>query len=368
MDVPKSPSERVGFLNRTKRRYRYVVTMASVLALVLTASPATANVSLVVNGASVASDVPPQIVNGRTMVPVRFVGEALGLAVSWDDATRQVILEGTGVRIVLPIGGSTAQVNNRSTPLDVPAQIIDGRTMVPLRFVSEALGAGVEWDPQTQTVTIRLEGIHPPGSTPQDAAPAGVPSESFAAKVVRVIDGDTVEVSFDNREETVRLIGIDTPETVHPTVGVEPFGPEASGFTKQKLEGKTVYLELDVQERDQYGRLLAYVWLADGTLFNELLVSEGYATVSTYPPNVRYEHRSLAAQQAARTAGKGMWGTPGTTGNPGSTGGDTGGDKDCGDFATWQEAQAFYEAQGGPAQDPHKLDSDGDGIACESLR
>jgi len=105
--------------------------------------------------------------------------------------------------------------------------------------------------------------------------------------VLRVIDGDTVEVTWSGGTESVRMIGIDTPETVHPTKEVQVYGKEASDFTKSHLTGKNVSLEFDVEKRDKYGRLLAYVWL-DGIMFNETLVSQGYAQVSTYPPNIKY--------------------------------------------------------------------------------
>ncbi|HOQ10424.1 MAG: thermonuclease family protein [Syntrophomonadaceae bacterium] len=132
-------------------------------------------------------------------------------------------------------------------------------------------------------------------------------NDSNTARVVRVVDGDTIEVSLNGTTEKVRLIGVDTPETVHPTIGVEPYGKEASNFTKEKLTDQTVKLEFDVEERDRYGRLLAYVWL-DEELFNEVLLKEGYAQLATYPPNVKYVERFKAAQKEAREAGRGLWG------------------------------------------------------------
>ena len=122
--------------------------------------------------------------------------------------------------------------------------------------------------------------------------------------VTRVVDGDTLVVSTVGK---VRLIGIDTPETVHPSKPVEWMGREASDATKRFALGKSVRLETDVQKRDRYGRLLAYVWLPDGSMLNEVLVKEGYANVSTYPPNVKYESRFLSAQRSARTHAKGLW-------------------------------------------------------------
>lgn len=104
-------------------------------------------------------------------------------------------------------------------------------------------------------------------------------------QVARVIDGDTIKLSNGDR---VRYIGINTPETKHPRKGVEYFGPEASAFNKKLVGGKKVRLEFDVQRRDRYGRLLAYVYLLDGTFVNLELVRQGFAQVSTFPPNVKH--------------------------------------------------------------------------------
>jgi micrococcal nuclease len=100
----------------------------------------------------------------------------------------------------------------------------------------------------------------------------------------------------------IRLIGVDTPETVDPSKPVQCFGPEASAFTERQLDGATVGLEFDVERLDPYGRTLAYVWLGD-QLFNRTLVGQGYATVATYPPDDKYEDQFLAAEQRARDGG-----------------------------------------------------------------
>ena len=125
-------------------------------------------------------------------------------------------------------------------------------------------------------------------------------SATLTASVVRVIDGDTIDVSLDGQQERVRLVGVDTPETVHPEIGVEPWGPEASNFTKTLLpSGTKVRLEFDVQERDRYGRRLAYLYLRDGRRLNELLLQEGLAQLLTAPPNVRYVDRFVSARRQA---------------------------------------------------------------------
>ncbi len=147
-----------------------------------------------------------------------------------------------------------------------------------------------------------------PAGPEEPTGPGRAPSTAGAnALVTRVVDGDTVEVRFRGRELDVRLIGIDTPETVAPGQPVECYGRAASRFATRRLAGLRVRLEFDVERLDRYGRTLAYVWLGD-ELFNETLVREGYAMVATYPPNVRYVERFVAAQREARSAGLGLWG------------------------------------------------------------
>ncbi|KAA3661032.1 MAG: nuclease [Chloroflexi bacterium] len=135
-------------------------------------------------------------------------------------------------------------------------------------------------------------------------------SSHIRAEVVRVIDGDTAVFRINNTEETVRFLGIDAPETVHPDKPVECFGPEASEFVKSVLEEETaVYLELDEMtgERDKYGRLLAHIWLEDGTLFNELLLQEGYAEFSNYGNATEKDGRYTQAQSQAQSGKTGVW-------------------------------------------------------------
>lgn len=132
------------------------------------------------------------------------------------------------------------------------------------------------------------------------------PGDPGSAVVTRTVDGDTVYVRYRGEELDVRLIGIDTPE-VDPGIGVECYGEEASRFTDASLTGRTVRLEFDVERRDRFGRVLAYVWVED-ELFNLRLVAEGYAEVTTFPPNVRYVDDYEAAERRARAAGLGLWG------------------------------------------------------------
>ena len=124
--------------------------------------------------------------------------------------------------------------------------------------------------------------------------------------VTRVVDGDTIVVRDAGADVRVRLIGVDTPESVKPGTPVECFAIAASNFTKRELTGVGVRLEYDVDRFDRYGRTLAYVWVGT-TMFNEELVAEGYAAVETVPPDVRYADRFLAAQRTARAHDRGLW-------------------------------------------------------------
>ncbi len=129
------------------------------------------------------------------------------------------------------------------------------------------------------------------------------------AQIVKVVDGDTIHVLLDSKKETVRLIGVDTPETVDPRKKVQCFGKEASAYAKSLLEGKTVYLEEDDTQgtRDKYQRLLAYVFLEDGTNINQLLISQGYAYEYTYNDPYKYQAAFKESQRLAQEQKIGLW-------------------------------------------------------------
>jgi micrococcal nuclease len=124
--------------------------------------------------------------------------------------------------------------------------------------------------------------------------------------VVRIVDGDTIHVRVDGRIEKVRYIGVNTPEVHHPTKGEEWGGREASAVNHGLVAAQRVRLELDVQQRDRHGRLLAYVWVGE-LMINAELVRRGYAQVMTIPPNVRYQPLFLELQRDARKAGRGLF-------------------------------------------------------------
>ena len=135
--------------------------------------------------------------------------------------------------------------------------------------------------------------------------------------VTAVSDGDTIKVLVDGKTETVRLIGVDTPETKDPRKAVQCYGAEAGAYTKTTLLGKIVSLAQDdsQQNRDKYGRLLRYVFLEDGTNFNEQLIRAGYAYEYTYRTPYQYQSVFKQAQQEAKTNSVGLWSQTTCSGN-----------------------------------------------------
>ncbi len=205
------------------------------------------------------------------------------------------------------------------------------------------------------------------------------------ARVVRVVDGDTIVVDRGLGDEKVRYIGIDTPESVKPNTPVEFMAREASAANASLVEGREVLLELDVSETDRYDRLLRYVWLADSgapsglVMVNLALVAQGFAQVFTYPPDVQWTDVLLAAQREAREQGLGLWSAeapaldsvpdvrPGGAGSGGTRACDPSypdvcippgpPDLDCADVP--------FDNFTALVPDPHRFDGNGDGVACE---
>jgi len=244
-------------------------------------------VKVIVNGNQLLLPADPILRNGRTLVPLRAVSESMGATVEWDQATKTVNTRLGTKTIILQINNTIALVDDKEVHLDVPMTIVDGITLVPVRFIAEGLGVKVDWDNNTKTIIINTN----------------IPTY----KVIRVVDGDTFKVDFNGVEKSVRLIGVDTPESVHPDSNKNTDeGNIASDYTKKLIEGKNIVLEFDVQEKDQYGRLLAYAYI-DGDMVNKLLLQEGYAKVSTYPPNIKYVDEFTTIEKKARENKKGFW-------------------------------------------------------------
>jgi micrococcal nuclease len=231
--------------------------------------------------------------------------------------------------------------------------------------------------------------------------------------VTKVIDGDTI---LTENGQKIRYIGINTPETVHPSKPVECFGLEASNKNKEIVEGKEIRIEKDISETDYYGRLLRYVWIGD-IFVNDYLVRQGYAYASAYPPDIKYSEQFNEAQQEAMEDNRGLWSSCRCEEkylndyqcsdswlmrayqysdcsiewdfyklcdygcNQGKCLIEEEKEQNqnnndivcssnyynCSDFSTHTEAQNVFEVCGGPTKDIHRLDGDNDGAACESL-
>lgn len=220
-------------------------------------------------------------------------------------------------------------------------------------------------------------------TSPSSSSTPTPQTKSLQAEILTVIDGDTIEVSFDNKKEVVRLIGINSPETVDPRKPVECFGKEASTKAKSLLLGKSVQLEADPtqDDRDKYQRLLRYVFLEDGTNFNKLMISEGYAYEYTYNIPYKYQSEFKQAQKEAEANKVGLWAdnvcptstpqpsstkssgtSPTTTDGSSGSGLTCSGKTTCPQMVSCDEAKFYLYSCG-----VKSLDRDADGIPCETI-
>jgi len=215
-----------------------------------------------------------------------------------------------GRELLIPCEGVTSTTPTPATPTPAPA-----RTDTPTRTPTSTLGAET-------------------------------------AQVVRVVDGDTIDVQTGGQTFRVRYIGINTPETGQPCAA------EATNHNAELVMGKVVTMVKDVSETDRYGRLLRYVYVGD-TFVNAELVRQGYANAATYPPDVAYADLFVQLEAEARTAGRGCWAVPTST-----TWNCTGNIYNCSDFSSCDQVMSYWNACPG---DPSWLDGDNDGMPCESL-
>ena len=232
--------------------------------------------------------------------------------------------------------------------------------------------------PLTENILISSD-AHVAGA----AAPATTIAENAPLyRVTKVVDGDTFAVDMDGANVTVRLIGLDTPETVDPRKPVQCFGKEASEKAKEILVGASVRLEFDDSQGtyDKYGRLLAYAHLPDGTLFNKYMIEGGYGHEYTYDLPYKYQADFKAAEVVARGEKKGLWAADSCMETqaasltaPSSAFART---KEydcsrnaynCSVFSSHAEAQYSFDLCVGTGNDIHRLDSDRDGRVCELL-
>jgi hypothetical protein len=216
--------------------------LAVVFMLLVSAGAALAAPRVILNGQELAFSVPPVIEQGRILVPLRVIFEALGANVNWDDRTRTVTATNGGTGVKLIIGGQ-AYKNNQPVTLDVPAKIIGGRTLVPLRFVSEALGAKVDWDTETQVATIRS--FSPEQGLQIVLKDVGFPEVKYLQPTIKEIQlqnesGKWITIWSIPEGKTVKLTP-DGAEVVLDTVNVA-----AATFIRTRLLVSTIDVEADI--------------------------------------------------------------------------------------------------------------------------
>lgn len=288
------------------------ISTAIVLSSVLIAPVFAQSIDIVINNKKVETPDAPYIKEERTLVPLRLISENLGIKVDWDNTNRQVVLKKSSGDILLPIQKDYYLVNGQRVPTEISGEIKNDRTFVPVKLIAELFDRNVGWDNNTKTVLINDKG--------QTPAPVVKSTNTFEeAKVLRVVDGDTIEIDRGKGKEKVRFVLVNTPETVHPKKGAEFYGKEASNFTKSQLTDKTVYLQKDTSDTDRYGRLLRYIWIErpssdnpsneeiKSKCFNAILLAGGYANVSTFPPDVKYVDLFRKIERQARDGNVGLW-------------------------------------------------------------
>jgi micrococcal nuclease len=231
-----------------------------------------------------------------------------------------------GTRVLGPDTGQWLLLHWRGTPGPIAVQasacgsadsLWVNRSGRWLGFAKTAPAASDTWDLVTVEAHFVRGGSGPAQPPPQTITPGTgalvAPSQEQIGTVARIIDGDTILVQYpDNRTWTVRLIGIDTPETVAPGQPVQCYGPEASARTRYLVLSRQVTLETDPSQDtiDTFGRLLAYLWLGD-TSINAQMAREGYAREYTYNTAYKYQAQFRQAEQDARAGGQGLWGACG---------------------------------------------------------
>jgi hypothetical protein len=222
----------------------------------------------------------PTIVNGRALVPMRDIFEALGAKIEWDDKAKTVIAKKNNTVITYTIGSLTGNRNNEIITIPVPGQLIDGTTMMPLRFVSEALGAAISWDENSRTILISSK-------------------IKTMVEVTNILEGNIVEIKGGENSDKLVLLGYDQLEPSK--------AEEATQWIAQQLTNAQIQVELDAKQRDVHGYLLAYVFLSDGSMLNSKVLAKGYAKVNMQAPNLRWNEMLNYVQNGAKNVGAGVW-------------------------------------------------------------
>lgn len=301
---------------------RKLLTVALLGTLLTSSVFAQGSIKININGKNIQSDVAPIIQNARTMVPLRVISENLGVKVQWNQGTKEVSLTNKDLNAKFKIGSTAYQVNGKDATTDTAPMVYQDRTLVPIRVIAETLGKDVNWNNDTKTVTISDIAGGKKNATPTTTNTNQSKNTFEEAYVKRVVDGDTAVLVINNKEFKLRMILVDTPESVHPKKGLQYYGKEASDYTKTQLTGKTIYLQKDVSDTDRYGRLLRYVWIKrpatneptqdeiKNYCYNAILIKEGYGQLATFPPDVKYVDIFRELERDARNNSRGLWQNP----------------------------------------------------------
>lgn len=300
------------------------------------------------------------------------------------------LLMGAGAVMVITIIMASSTESPAPAVSDSPVESIAAE-LPPVVLDGEAEAVVSTVDVSAESASAAVQQLKPliKSSEPDTVAEP----EVIYYQVVKVVDGDTITVRMGAKNETIRLIGINTPETVDPRKTVECFGVEASNKAKELLSGQRVSVELDDSqgERDKYGRLLAYIRRDNGLFVNKFMIEEGYAYEYTYAIPYQYQVAFKQAQADAEKNQKGLWAPDACVSQtdtaassetikvpvapvvivpsfPATTNYSCSADSyNCSDFSTQISAQSVFDACGGVSRDIHRLDADKDGVACESL-
>lgn len=299
-----------------------------------------------------------------------------------------------------------------------------GGFLAVLILIGSAFTVGAKWSaPETNAASAAASQDSGEQATSTDDSEIPETAEEEFFEVVKVIDGDTITIKINDKNETVRLIGLDTPETHDARTGVQCFGKEATEKLKSVI-GDRVAVERDEREgeRDKYKRLLAYIYTEEGLFLNKYMIEQGYAYEYTYDDPYKYQKEFKAAEADAKAKKRGLWAPdacpepkkaapanvtsavqpaaatasepvapvvekpeqeaqkvpapkpevapepdPEPEAEPSSSYTCSSNKYNCSDFKTHAEAQAVFEQCGGADNDVHKLDNNKDGEACESL-
>lgn len=228
----------------------------------------------------------PANYSGRVLVPLRDIFEALGAKIEWEDSTKTVTAKKNDLIITYKVGSLMGNRNNEIIQIPVPGRLVEGTTMIPLRFVGEALGAAISWDEHSKTVLISSK----------------VKTE---VKVTNILEGNVVEIKGGTNSDKLVLLGFDELDPNY--VG------EATQWLSEQLTGATIRVELDTKQRETHGYLLAYVYMPDGTLLNSQIFAKGYAKLKMTSPNIRWNELLGYVENGAKNQKIGLWATPPAT-------------------------------------------------------